>query len=310
MQLTPTHAKNACSSTDLYTFSLKSLLDFQSRSRSECTRINALEKDMGILKADIANLTRLSQDLPPAQSQEEFETQDHESSIATSPLASTPDKPKNVPTHQSHPHRHHPLSTQQHQEPHHHQQLPKFQMAPFPKLSNSFPNTESYRAWTDIIRLVDPDFVSFAVASLRCKKFRDENKIAHVFVQGQVGSRKRPVNTTRYTAGIPERFMGEFLEYMKEMYGNGSGAIAEAGKSGNNVDDDGDTDDDHDHDIDWLRTGKSRLHSTPVRPRRGLVSVVEEQHERVSEKGMEECVREEVAIVRYNKLSLFREFSV
>ncbi|KAI9338022.1 hypothetical protein BDR26DRAFT_863458 [Obelidium mucronatum] len=75
--------------------------------------------------------------------------------------------------------------------------------------------------------------------------------ISHVFVQGQIGSRKRPVNTTRYTAGIPESFIPSFLEYMKDCYGNHDTATSNSDVSDSDTTTasilTGDRDDDNDY---------------------------------------------------------------
>ncbi|KAI9340915.1 hypothetical protein BDR26DRAFT_861057, partial [Obelidium mucronatum] len=100
--------------------------------------------------------------------------------------------------------------------------------------------------------------------------------ISHVFVQGQIGSRKRPVNTTRYTAGIPESFIPSFLEYMKDCYGNHDTATSNSDVSdsatttasvttvGATKDEDEDLDGDRDDDNDYSYLDNCNLNDDDV----------------------------------------------
>ncbi|KAJ3066439.1 hypothetical protein HDU98_010213 [Podochytrium sp. JEL0797] len=172
----------------LYILGLESHNRIELQSLATTREIHSLENDITLLQASVDELESLA-----------FE---HKIPF---PHPSPPTPPE-TKTHETQP-PHNSISI-----------TPSFSTPSAPHLPNGHPNTDSFRAWTDCIRLVCPTFVSHPAASLRYKQFRIEQGIPHVLV-----AKERPVGSTfkaRPVGAIPENRLVEFLEFMRGYYGD------------------------------------------------------------------------------------------
>ncbi|KAJ3377508.1 hypothetical protein HDU84_008571 [Entophlyctis sp. JEL0112] len=89
--------------------------------------------------------------------------------------------------------------------------LVPFPCPPEPTLPSGQPNTEGWRAWTDIIRYQRPDVVIEAKTGINVTKFKRLHGLAEIRMYPRTSARRTHSNMC---SAIPDRLVREFLAFM------------------------------------------------------------------------------------------------
>ncbi|KAJ3349568.1 hypothetical protein HDU83_000407 [Entophlyctis luteolus] len=89
--------------------------------------------------------------------------------------------------------------------------LAPYPCPPEPVLPNGQPNTEGWRAWTDIVRYQRPDVVIEAKTGINVTKFKRQHNLAEIRMYPRTSARR---THSSMCSAIPERLTLEFLAFM------------------------------------------------------------------------------------------------
>ncbi|KAJ3062598.1 hypothetical protein HDU98_001527 [Podochytrium sp. JEL0797] len=111
-----------------------------------------------------------------------------------------------------------------------------YPIEPHTHLSDGTPNTDRWRAWSDVIRFQLPDYKIVPATGVRVTKFKRAHRIAEYRLLPQAGNKK---HHSSVTFGIPERLHVAFLEFMVPGFvvpvGNGGGEEGKEGEGDHDV---------------------------------------------------------------------------
>ncbi|KAI9334414.1 hypothetical protein BDR26DRAFT_897972 [Obelidium mucronatum] len=91
----------------------------------------------------------------------------------------------------------------------------EYPVEPHEFLADGTPNTERWRAWTDVIRFQIPTFSIIPASGVRVTKFKRRHNVAEHRLIPQAGTKQ---HHSSVTFGLPERLHFQFLQFMDPTY--------------------------------------------------------------------------------------------